>query len=128
MANDESTRDEGERQLPEGIEQFKSVARKSQGDSTAPDLQPRRGLPGKGFDAGTGYGGAGMSGAYSGKSSYGGQAGYGGSRTNGAYSDGKYGRDQTHMHAAGDGEHPIEGKIVDEGSEDAGKADEGKEA
>lgn len=52
----------------------------------------RRGIPGKGFDAGTGYGGAGGDSAYSGRSSYGGQAGYGGSTTRGAYAGGKFGR------------------------------------
>ncbi|MDF1501458.1 hypothetical protein [Roseisolibacter sp. H3M3-2] len=38
----------------------------------------RRGLDGRGFDAGTGYGGGGNDSAYSRKSSYGGQAGSGG--------------------------------------------------
>lgn len=52
----------------------------------------RRGIPGKGFDAGTGYGGAGGDSAYDGESTYGGQAGYGGSTTRGAYTGGQYGR------------------------------------
>jgi len=59
-----------------------------QGDATG----GRQGLPGKGFDAGTGYGGAGADSAYHGESSYGGQAGYGGSSTRGAYAGGSYGR------------------------------------
>ncbi len=54
--------------------------------------EPRRGLEGKGFDAGTGYGGAGNASLYSGESSYGGQAGVGGSRMQGAYSGEGYGR------------------------------------
>ena len=53
---------------------------------------PRTGIPGKGFDAGTGYGGAGNSSLYSGESSYGGQAGHGGSSTEGGYTGGEYGR------------------------------------
>ena len=76
------------------------------GESGAHD-ERRRGLSDRGFDAGTGYGGAGNTSAYSGESSYGGQAGYGGSRMDGAYSDGKYGRDQTRMHAAGDAKDDI---------------------
>jgi hypothetical protein len=48
----------------------------------ATDRQPdggggRRGLEGKGFDAGTGYGGGGNDSAYDGESSFGGQAGSG---------------------------------------------------
>jgi hypothetical protein len=54
--------------------------------------QPRRGLEGRGFDAGTGYGGGGNTSAYSGESSYGGQAGYGGNTMRGAYDGGEYGR------------------------------------
>lgn len=52
----------------------------------------RQGLEGKGFDAGTGYGGAGNEALYSGESSYGGQSGIGGSTTRGAYSGERYGR------------------------------------
>jgi hypothetical protein len=108
MANDESARGKGKHDLPEGIEEFRSVARDGTGGSTGDDREPRGGLPGKGFGGGgsTAYGDD--TGAYSGESSYGGQAGYGGSRTNGAYSDGKYGRDQRHMHAAGDVERAVE--------------------
>jgi len=107
MARDESGRDRTD-DLPEGIEQFKSVAREGESASTGDDGEPRGGIPGKGFDPGSGLGHGDSTGAYNSESSWGGQAGYGGSRTNPAYSDGKYGRDQNHMHAAGDAEHPLE--------------------
>jgi hypothetical protein len=102
MANDESTRGGGKDELPEGIEQFRSVAREGERGSAGNDLEPRGGIPGKGFGGGgsTAYGDD--TGAYRGESSYGGQAGYGGSQMNPAYSDGRYGRDQGRMHAAGD--------------------------
>jgi hypothetical protein len=51
----------------------------------------RRGLPDKGFDAGTGYGGGGNASAYRAKSSYGGQSAMGGSTMRGAYSGEGYG-------------------------------------
>jgi len=76
-------------------------------------LQGRRpGLEGKGFDAGTGYGGAGNSSQYSGESSYGGQSGAGGSTMRGAYSGDRYGRQ-------GDGEGG------DAGASDEATGDEG---
>ena len=64
------------------------------GDDALRDEQrtPRTGIPGKGFDAGGGYGGAGNDSLYSGESSYGGQAGYGGNTMRGAYDGGEYGR------------------------------------
>jgi hypothetical protein len=54
----------------------------------------RRGeiIPGKGFDAGTGYGGAGNDSAYDAESSYGGQSGVGGDTLRGAYAGESYGR------------------------------------
>ena len=52
---------------------------------------PRTGIPGKGFDAGTGYGGGGNDALYSAESSYGGQSGIGGSRMRGAYAGEEYG-------------------------------------
>ena len=62
-------------------------------DAVRPEqTEPRRGLTGRGFDAGTGYGGGGNTSAYSGESSYGGQAGYGGNTMRGAYDGGEYGR------------------------------------
>lgn len=54
--------------------------------------EPRQGIPGKGFDAGTGYGGGGNDSMYSAESSYGGQSGIGGSRMRGAYAGEDYGR------------------------------------
>lgn len=54
--------------------------------------EPRMGIPGKGFDAGTGYGGGGNDSMYSAESSYGGQSGIGGSRMRGAYAGEGYGR------------------------------------
>jgi hypothetical protein len=54
----------------------------------------RPGIPGKGFDAGTGYGGAGNESQYSSESSWGGQSGTGGSTMHGGYSgSGNYGRE-----------------------------------
>lgn len=65
-----------------------------QGDDSVDPRQdvPRTGIPGKGFDAGTGYGGGGNDSLYSAGSSYGGQSGIGGSRTIGAYAGEGYGR------------------------------------
>jgi hypothetical protein len=54
--------------------------------------RPRKGLEGKGFDAGGGYGGAGNASLYDSESSWGGQAGDGGSRMRRAYDGGHYGR------------------------------------
>ncbi|GJG85280.1 hypothetical protein tb265_04610 [Gemmatimonadetes bacterium T265] len=67
----------------------------AQGDNDAADPRqnvPRTGIPGKGFDAGTGYGGGGNDSMYSAESSYGGQSGIGGSRMRGAYAGEGYGR------------------------------------
>jgi hypothetical protein len=67
-------------------------------DDDATDRQREAGLrrgeiiPGKGFDAGTGYGGAGSDSAYRGESSYGGQSGSGGDTLGGAYQGDRYGR------------------------------------
>ena len=65
---------------------------REQGESMQDDEGRRRGLEGGGFDSGQGYGGAGNSSAYSGESSYGGQAGDGGATMRGAYDGGRYGR------------------------------------
>lgn len=68
---------------------------KNQGGNDAADErqnEPRQGIPGKGFDAGTGYGGGGNDSLYDAESSYGGQSGIGGSRTRGAYAGEGYGR------------------------------------
>ncbi|HEY0780769.1 MAG TPA: hypothetical protein VGD56_22620 [Gemmatirosa sp.] len=54
--------------------------------------EPRQGIPGKGFDAGTGYGGGGNDSLYNAESSYGGQSGIGGNRMRGAYAGEDYGR------------------------------------
>ena len=54
--------------------------------------QPRTGIPGKGFDAGTGYGGAGNDALYSGESAYGGQSAQANSALGGAYRGEGYGR------------------------------------
>lgn len=54
--------------------------------------QPRTGIPGKGFDAGTGYGGAGNDALYSGESAYGGQSAQANSALGGAYQGEGYGR------------------------------------
>ena len=54
--------------------------------------QPRRGLEGKGFDAGTGYGGAGNDSLYNGESAYGGQSAQANSSLGGAYMGEGYGR------------------------------------
>ena len=54
--------------------------------------EPRHGIPGKGFDAGTGYGGGGNESLYSAESSYGGQSGIGGNTMRGAYAGEQYGR------------------------------------
>ena len=58
------------------------------------DAGARRGeiIPGKGFDAGTGYGGAGADSAYRGESSYGGPSGVGGDTLSGAYESKPFGR------------------------------------
>ena len=77
----------------------------------------RRGIPGKGFDAGTGYGGAGGDSAYDGESSYGGQAGYGGSTLHGAYSGGLYGRPD-------DPEGPYAGRKGEANDDDTAAASE----
>jgi hypothetical protein len=73
---------------------------------------PRTGIPGKGFDAGTGYGGGGNESLYSAESSYGGQSGIGGSRTIGAYAGEGYGRSgpgEGQSAAAGSGSDAGEG-------------------
>ena len=54
--------------------------------------EPRTGIPGKGFDAGTGYGGAGNDALYSGESAYGGQSAQANSSLGGAYRGEGYGR------------------------------------
>ncbi len=54
--------------------------------------QPRRGLEGKGFDPGTGYGGAGNDALYNGESAYGGQSAQANSSLGGAYRGEGYGR------------------------------------
>ena len=54
--------------------------------------EPRRGLEGKGFDAGTGYGGAGNSSLYNGESGYGGQSAEANNSRGGAYQGEGYGR------------------------------------
>ena len=54
--------------------------------------EPRQGLQGKGFDAGTGYGGAGNDALYSGESAYGGQSAQANSSLGGAYRGEGYGR------------------------------------
>lgn len=54
--------------------------------------QPRTGIPGKGFDAGTGYGGAGNDALYNGESAYGGQSAQANSSLGGAYRGEGYGR------------------------------------
>ena len=58
------------------------------------EMGTRRGerIPGKGFDPGGGYGGAGNDSLYDAGSSYGGQSGIGGSTTRGAYAGESYGR------------------------------------
>lgn len=70
---------------------------------------PRRGLEGKGYDAGTGYGGAGSDSLYSGESSYGGQSGAGGSTLGGAYRGEGYGRQGDDDQADGDHADDLEG-------------------
>lgn len=59
--------------------------------------EPRKGIPGKGFDAGTGYGGGGNASLYNAESSYGGQSGIGGSTMRGAYAGEQYGRQSEGM-------------------------------
>jgi len=54
--------------------------------------EPRQGLEGKGFDAGTGYGGAGNSALYNGESGYGGQSAQTSNSLGGAYQGAGYGR------------------------------------
>ena len=54
--------------------------------------EPRQGLEGKGFDAGTGYGGAGNDALYNGESAYGGQSAEANSSLGGAYVGEGYGR------------------------------------
>ena len=54
--------------------------------------QPRTGIPGKGFDAGTGYGGAGNDALYNGESAYGGQSAQANNSLGGAYQGEGYGR------------------------------------
>ena len=54
--------------------------------------EPRRGLEGKGFDAGTGYGGAGNDALYNGESGYGGQSAQANNSLGGAYQGEGYGR------------------------------------
>jgi hypothetical protein len=81
MANDETGRDANDQQQQHPEDAVREEQR-----------EPRRGLAGRGFDSGQGYGGAGNSSAYSGESSYGGQAGYDGDTMRGAYDGGPYGR------------------------------------
>jgi hypothetical protein len=73
----------------------------------------RRGerIPGKGFDPGTGYGGAGNDNAYDAENSYGGQSGVGGDQMRGAYAGEPYGR-------PGDREAPPDSLDADTGAED----------
>jgi hypothetical protein len=113
MANDD--RDyAGRGQGEPGDEQADGADASGAADSVRDEQdQRRRGLDGRGFDAGTGYGGGGNASAYSGKSSYGGQAGYGGSTTHGAYTDGKFGRDQRHLHVEGDADRSVERNVDD---------------
>ena len=54
--------------------------------------EPRRGLEGKGFDAGTGYGGAGNDVLYNSESAYGGQSAQANNSLGGAYKGEGYGR------------------------------------
>ncbi|HET7458952.1 MAG TPA: hypothetical protein VFJ74_14990 [Gemmatimonadaceae bacterium] len=112
MANDERN--------PKRRGEDDAAARDKEGstpDATGGSDAPvrRHGIPGKGFDAGTGYGGAGGDSAYDGESSYGGQAGYGGSTTRGAYSGGKFGRPDDPGGAFGGRGEPA----PDEGTADA---------
>lgn len=53
---------------------------------------PRTGIPGKGFDAGTGYGGAGNDALYNAESAFGGQSAQANSSLGGAYMGEGYGR------------------------------------
>jgi hypothetical protein len=63
--------------------------------------EPRRGLEGKGFDAGTGYGGAGNDALYNGESAYGGQSAEANSAFGGAYQGEEYGRQDAAQGDAG---------------------------
>src|SRR5689334_10040222 len=85
----------------------------------------RQGIPGKGFDAGTGYGGAGGDSAYDGESTYGGQAGYGGSTTRGAYTGGEYGRPDDPERASGANGNE-EGSASDESAEPSSGSGQGE--
>ncbi len=53
---------------------------------------PRTGIPGKGFDAGTGYGGAGNDALYNSESAFGGQSAQANNSLGGAYKGEGYGR------------------------------------
>ena len=64
--------------------------------------EPRRGLEGKGFDAGTGYGGAGNDSLYNGESAYGGQSAQANNSLGGAYRGEGYGRPGDDDPAPGD--------------------------
>ncbi len=80
-----------------GIDADAQSAAGAQGADDATDHQReagmrREGLEGKGFDAGSGYGGGGSASLYSSESSFGGQAGGRDSSLRGAYSGDDYGR------------------------------------
>ncbi len=86
-----------------------------QGGNDAADPRqnvPRTGIPGKGFDAGTGYGGGGNESLYSAESSYGGQSGIGGSTTRGAYAGEAYGGSGPDEEQ---GEAPVDGSSAGQG-------------
>src|SRR5215207_6858264 len=92
MANDDKDR-AGRGQRDQGDQQADAANDGGAADALRDEQsEPRRGLEGRGFDAGTGYGGGGNTSAYSGESSYGGQAGDGGNTMRGAYDGGEYGR------------------------------------
>ena len=75
--------------------------------------EPRRGLEGKGFDAGTGYGGAGNDSLYNSESAYGGQSAQANSSLGGAYQGEGYGR-------PGDDQDAMQAGSADGGQGDGG--------
>jgi hypothetical protein len=86
--------------------------------------QPRRGLEGKGFDAGTGYGGAGNSALYNGESAYGGQSAQANNSLGGAYRGEGYGRPGDDDPAAGD--EPAADAAQQGGGQNVGRDTDGR--
>lgn len=91
----------------------------AQRDAADPrQTEPRRGLEGKGYDAGGGYGGAGNDSLYSAESSYGGQSGVGGNSQRGAYAGDKYGRQDDSADEQPDGSASQPGAHIPRGSDE----------